>query len=247
MDSAIVLTYHNIGRPPRGAKPHGLYVSPEAFRLQMSYLKAAGFNVVSLDEIMDFINGRSQPRRPGKRLVALTFDDGFQDFSDNAWPVLKSFGFAATVFVIAELAGGENLWDCDSLNVRKKLLSWETIAMLKEDGAIFASHGMTHTSLSSLTGEALRAEVAGSKAILEEKLDQRIDYFCYPYGDYNEETAEAVKASGYRAAFTTVKGCVFQADNPYTIRRVSIKSSTGPLAFAYKLHLYSGRAARRAK
>jgi peptidoglycan/xylan/chitin deacetylase (PgdA/CDA1 family) len=240
VDRAIVLTYHNIGRAPRGARLPGLYVSPAAFHLQMRYLKAAGFTVVSLDEILDFINGQSSVARP----VALTFDDGFQDFYDNAWPALRALGFPATVFIVTERAGEENLWDCEYLNVRKKLLDWDSIARLKDEGAGFASHTRTHPSLTSLTGEELRAEIFGSKAALEEKLNRQVDYFCYPYGDYNAEVAGMVKDAGYKAAFTTQKGCIFKADNPFEIRRISVKSTTGPLAFAYKLHLYSGRPSR---
>ncbi|MBF0555623.1 MAG: polysaccharide deacetylase family protein [Nitrospirae bacterium] len=246
MDRAIVLTYHNIGRPPKGARLPGLYVSPGAFHLQMRYLKAAGFTVVSLDGIVDFVNSQSHVNHP-RRPVALTFDDGFQDFNDNAWPVLKALGFPVTVFVVTGRVGGENLWDCEYLNVRKKLLDWDAISRLKDEGVSFASHTMTHPSLTSLAGEALRGEIFGSKAALEEKSGMGVDYFCYPYGDYNEESAEMVKAAGYKAAFTTRKGCVFKGDNPYELNRISIKSTTGPLAFAYKLHLYKGTSARRPK
>lgn len=243
MDRAIVLTYHNIGKAPKGARLPGLYVSPAVFRLQMRYLKAAGFTVVPLDEIMNFISGQSQIKRP----VALTFDDGFQDFNDNAWPVLKAMGFPVTVFIVTHRVGGENLWDCEYLNVRKRLLDWGSINRLKAEGVSFACHTMTHPSLTSLRGEALRDEIFGSKAVLEERINAPVDYFCYPYGDFNEETAEMVKAAGFRAAFTTRKGAVFQAVNPYEINRISVKSTTGPLAFAYKLHLYNGRPPGRPK
>ncbi|MBF0488573.1 MAG: polysaccharide deacetylase family protein [Nitrospirae bacterium] len=240
MDRAIVLMYHNIGRPPKGARLPGLYVSPEAFHLQMRYLRVAGFTIVPLDGILDFISGQSHVKRP----VALTFDDGFQDFSDNAWPVLRALGFPVTVFVVAGRVGGENLWDCEYLNVRKKLLDWDAIVRFKDEGVSFAAHTMTHPSLTSLSGEALRGEIFGSKSALEERLGMGVDYFCYPYGDYNEETIDMVKAAGYKAAFTTRKGCVFKADNPYELKRISVKSTTGPLAFAYKLHLYKGGSAR---
>lgn len=226
--------YHNIGRPPEGAKLPGLYVSPKSFRLQMKYLKGLGFNVVPLDEVVAFINGKSKVKRP----VALTFDDGFQDFHDNAWPVLKPLGFPATVFVVTGCAGEDNQWDYEYLNVRKKLLDWDTIAGLKDEGVSFASHSMTHASLPSLTGDALRAEVVNSKAVLEEKINRRVDYFCYPYGDYNEETVEMVKAAGYKAAFTTRRGCIFKAGNPFEINRISVKRTTGMLTFAYKLYMY---------
>ncbi|MBF0516790.1 MAG: polysaccharide deacetylase family protein [Nitrospirae bacterium] len=243
MDRAIVLTYHNIGRAPRGARLPGLYVSPAVFHLQMRYLKAAGFTIVALAEIVNFINGNSSVKRP----VALTFDDGFADFSDNAWPVLKSLGFPVTVFIVTQRVGGENLWDCEYLNVRKRLLDWDSIVRLKDEGVSFASHTMTHPSLSSLTGQPLHEEIFGSKAALEERLNAPVDYFCYPYGDFNQETVESVQSAGFKAAFTTRKGAVFQGTDPFEINRISVKSTTGPLAFAYKLHLYNGSSRRQNK
>ncbi|MBF0321300.1 MAG: polysaccharide deacetylase family protein [Nitrospirae bacterium] len=241
MDRAIVLTYHNIGKAPKGARLPGLYVSPSAFRLQMRYLKASGLSVVSLDEIVRFLNGQSEVRRP----VALTFDDGFQDFYDNAWAELRHLKLPATVFVVTERAGGENLWDCEYLNARKKLMNWDSIMRIKDEGATIASHTLTHPSLTAHQGEALRAEIFSSKTALEEKINQQVDYFCYPYGDYNGEVVGMVKDAGYKAAFTTQKGCIFEADNPYTLKRISVKSTTGPLAFAYKLHLYNSGPSRR--
>ena len=99
--------YHNIGIPPKGVPLKSLYVTPRMFRFQMWYLKTAGFKVVSLQEILSFIKGNDSD----ERLVAITFDDGYQDFYDNAFPVLKTYKLPSTVFLVSDLVGKENIWD----------------------------------------------------------------------------------------------------------------------------------------
>jgi peptidoglycan/xylan/chitin deacetylase (PgdA/CDA1 family) len=104
---AIVLMYHNIGIPPAGKNALGLNVSPRMFRFQMWYLKTTDFKVVPLKDIGYFIHGGCTH----DKLVAITFDDGYQDFFDNAYPILGAYNFSSTVFIVADLVGEENARD----------------------------------------------------------------------------------------------------------------------------------------
>ncbi len=224
--------YHNIGTPQEGAKMRGLYVSPGMFAFQMWYLKFAGFKVVSLREIIDFAKGNSTK---GK-MVALTFDDGYGDFYDNAWPVVRNYGYPSAVFLVSDLTGKENLWDSDELGIRKKLLDDTQIRELKEGGVTFGSHTKSHPFLTRLSEQDLGQEVGASKADLEKRLQSTVDFFCYPYGDMNEKVRNAVKDAGYVAAFTTCRGFVHKGDDAFALKRVPIKLNTHPLSFIVKLH-----------
>ena len=232
MNSAIVLMYHNIAEPPSGKDPIGLYVSPGMFRFQMWYLKAAGFRVVPLNDIADFINGRSVH----KKIVALTFDDGYQDFYENAYPILSAYKFPSTVFIVTALAGKENAWDYKDVNVRKSLMGWETIHRLKGEGVTFGAHTRTHPFLSRLSPDAARDEIYNSKLQLEEELHVQVDFFCYPYGNYDSKTIDAVKHAGYKLAVTTKRGLVHKGDNIFEVRRSFIRTHTNPFLFLCRLH-----------
>jgi peptidoglycan/xylan/chitin deacetylase (PgdA/CDA1 family) len=232
MNSAIVLMYHNVGNPPAGKDPLGLYVSPGMFRFQMWYLKTAGLKVVPLEDIADFIHGRSNH----KRIVSLTFDDGYQDFYDNAYPVLRAYNFPSTVFVISDLIGKENTWDSGGVTQRKKLMDWDIIRRLTEDGVTFGSHTKTHPFLSRLSPDTLRTEIFGSKSLLEAKLQLAVDLFCYPYGDYDPRAIDMVREAGYRLAVTTKRGLVHEGDDPFQVRRSFIRSQTNPFLFFLRLH-----------
>lgn len=233
MIKAIVLTYHNIRIPPKGTGMPGLYVTPRMFRFQMRYLKLAGFKVVSFRDILSFLRGESHD----KKLIAITFDDGFQDFYDNAYPVMKMYNYPSTVFLVSDLVGKENIWDYEKLKDRKQLLDWDRILELKNEGVIFGSHSKTHPTLSALSEKELEKEMVGSKTAIEARLKSPVEFFCYPYGDYNEEVLNSVRQAGYKAAVTTRRGYVYMNDNPFEIKRVSIKFNTHPISFLYKLYV----------
>lgn len=235
---ALVLMYHNIAEPPQGDRLRSLYVTPGMFSFQMWYLKKAGFRVVPLEDILAFARGE----RDDDRMVSLTFDDGYEDFILNAFPVLKRYGYPSTVFIVSEMVGRDNLWDCDNMKTRKRLMSWEQMAGLRGGGVAFGSHTKTHPFLSKLEDRDVICEVRDSRTLLEERLGQPVDFFCYPYGDYDTRTVEALKRAGYHGALTTQRGFVHRGDDPYEIRRSFIRLNTHPLLFAYKLHsLYEDR------
>jgi peptidoglycan/xylan/chitin deacetylase (PgdA/CDA1 family) len=228
-ERAIVLMYHNIGIPPKGVTLKSLHVTPRMFRFQMWYLKSAGFKVVSLDEILSFINGKNF----NEKLVAITFDDGYQDFYDNAFPVLKTYKFPSTVFLVSDLVGKKNLWDSQG---RERLLHWDSILEMKDAGVVFGSHSKSHPFLSRLSEKELGDEIKGSKFLLEEKLKNSVDFFCYPNGDYDNRVLETVHTSGYKGAVTTNRGLIHRNDSPFEMTRSFIRYNTHPVLFLYKLH-----------
>lgn len=232
MSRAIVLMYHHVGIPPKGVALRSLYVTPRMFRFQMWYLKNAGFRVVCLNEICSFINGD----RSDEKLVAITFDDGYQDFYDHAYPVLRAYNFPSTVFLVSDLIGKENLWDAHNFYAQKKLLDWTLIGKLQSRGVFFGSHTKTHPFLTSLSADQIDHEVRNSKTLLEERLHLPVEFFCYPYGDYDNRVISLVEESGYKGAVTTKRGLVHRGDSMFEIRRSFIRLSTHPLLFAYKLH-----------
>jgi peptidoglycan/xylan/chitin deacetylase (PgdA/CDA1 family) len=229
---AAVLMYHNVAIPPRGAGMRGLYVTPRMFAFQMWYLRNAGFHVVSLEKILGFAEGKET----SQRMVAVTFDDGYQDFYDNAWPVLRKYEYPSTVFLVADLIGTENSWDRDALKAGKKLLDSGRIRELEREGVTFGSHTKSHPFLTGLSAGELAEEISGSKSALEETLSAPVEFFCYPYGDRSTTVEEAVREAGYRAACTTDRGFVRRGDDPFTLKRVRVSLNTHPLSFIWKLH-----------
>lgn len=207
-----IFMYHNIDIPPKEAKLKSLYVKPNKFETQLKVLKKLGYNFVKTEDL------ENNP----KKSILLTFDDGYKDFYDNAFPIIKKYNANAIVFITAGLVGTFNQWDYEKLNVRKKLMNWEEIKRVYKEGIEIGSHTLTHPFLTKIPKEKAKKEIQDSKKMLEDMLSTEITCFCYPYGDYNETIRDLVVEAGYKYAFTTKEGSLEQSDNIYEIKRVPI-------------------------
>lgn len=223
--------YHNIGKPPKGVETPNLYVTPGMFKFQMWYLKWANFNVVTIQDMMRLIGeGRTH------RMISLTFDDGYRDFYENAYPVLKHYGYPSTVFVMPGLMGEEHAEDREHAKVGKPLMDWETVAEISKNNVMIGSHSMTHPSLVDIPIPEVVRELTVSKREIEKKINRPVDLFCYPYGKQNDRVREEVRNAGYAGSLSTLRGCVKQSFDPYCLNRVPVKLTTNPLSFLHRLY-----------
>lgn len=118
-----ILAYHSIVRTPM-AFPVWSFLEEASFRSQMAYLKEH-FRVVSLTEGVRQIK-KGDARGP---LIAITFDDGYQNNFDVAFPILRENGLPATVFLATGFVGTPRVpWDCQLFQAlagtRKSRLEW---------------------------------------------------------------------------------------------------------------------------
>lgn len=216
-----VLNYHQIEE--KDGNPLTLW--PDQFEAQMAYLSSEGYTTITIDEMMDaFENGTPLPEKP----VIITFDDGYADNYEYAYPILKKYGFKATIFLIY-----------DFTNTYPNYLTWDQIAEMKESGLIrFESHTMTHANLAELTStDELRHEIADSHELLSEKLGYEMHYIAYPGGRVNEEIEEITRATGYRGAFTVHYGLSTPTEGRYQMDRIPIFGANMHTLTRFKMRL----------
>lgn len=133
--------------------------------------------------------------------MLLTFDDGFRDFAEYAWPLLKRHGFSATVFLVADQIGKTNAWD-HAFGEEVELMDWQEILRLQEEGVEFGSHTVSHAPLTGLSPADVVRECVRSRVMLEEKLKRPVDAIAYPYGDQDAAVRHLAGACGYTYGLT---------------------------------------------
>jgi len=183
--------------PPKH-DPFDNFSSAAAFGGHLRWLRSNGWQSVSLSRVAAALAGG--PPLPS-RAVAITFDDGYRDNFEHAWPLLRRFGFSATVFIVTGAVGGDSSFDSGAGYEPAPMLAAGEIRLLRAGGIEFGSHTRTHPdSLPQLSGEELRDELAGSRRDLEAILDAPVELFAYPHSRHDEPVEAAVVAAGYRLA-----------------------------------------------
>ncbi len=212
MQKVPVLTYHSIDNS-------GSVISTDAatFRQQMNFLKGAGFNVISLSNLIR--NFRENKVQTAKTIV-LSFDDGFQNFYTEAFPILNEFGFTATVFLVTAYCEKHNDWEGNLPTLeRSKLLSWNEIKELHKHGIEFGAHSLSHPDFTKISLEDVERELVESKSVIEDKLGSAVETFAYPYGKFNN-AVKRLTAQNYAVACSTNLGKVKENSDFYSLARV---------------------------
>ena len=199
--------YHSIV-PEVGEDPGQKTTPVSLFEEQMAFLAGNGYRVVPAEEIARRL-ARGEPFEP--KTVALTFDDGFSDNHDLAFPVLRKYRFPAAIFLVADaVEGGDHL-------------TWSQAREMQASGLVqFGCHGATHRKLAGLPGRALREETEGARRMIQDRLGAEVPLFAYPFGSYrswDRAVRAAVERAGFLAAFTAIFGFNTASSDRFLLRR----------------------------
>ena len=208
-----ILMYHHVMETEAAKKilATNLNVPPDIFRTQIDYLLGKGYQIIGLDDMMSGIAGSFLPAKP----VVLTFDDGYRDFYDNVFPILKEKGVKATVFVISQFVGGE------------RYLVWAQVNELASSGLVLiGDHTLNHLSLSSQSREDQTNQIVSAKSVIEANIGRSVSFFAYPYGGSNQNAKEILKENGFLGAVTTIPGRTQCLGLPYDLQRIRIGAAS---------------------
>jgi len=199
----VVLNYHKVDD-----MNISLSVSPADFDKQMAYLEENNYHTITPGQLYDSLeNNAALPENP----VLITFDDGYRDNYKNAYPILKKYGFKATIFVITGF-----------MDVQPNYITWEQAKELDANGISIESHTVQHKSMTEISNEQLWTELTESKKMIDARLGKDTKFIAYPTGTYNLHIAQMVKDAGYQGAFTIKYGNVDRASNLYALERVPV-------------------------
>ncbi|PZR83100.1 MAG: hypothetical protein DI537_35435 [Stutzerimonas stutzeri] len=227
-----ILMYHMVG--DEGPAMLSRYrIGVASFRQQIEFLRRHGFYAVTSSKL-DWYRQRGEalPGRP----VMLTFDDGYRDFYENAWPVLDANGFAADVFIVTGKVGGASDWD-RRFGAPQPLMTWDQIAELAGRGVEFGSHLVTHQHVDSLPTAALFDEALRSRLTIERKLGTRVSAIAAPSGGLDERAIRIFDAAGYHLCYSTRVGIASIDQHSLDLPRLEIGGDMALDEFARSLGL----------
>ena len=203
-----VLMYHHVNSlNGEQATNQGLTVKSDIFRQQMDYLGQKNYQIITPKELYDGLNGGLLPAKP----LVITFDDGYIDVYNEAFPILKSHNFKFILFLPTGL-----------IDSGPSYLTWNQVKEMGQTGLLsIEAHTWSHKALTNLTSDKLKSEVSLSKKQIEEFYGGPVEAFAYPYGSDNEKVEEELRNEGFLMAFLTTRGLQC-AKLPFDFHRIRI-------------------------
>ncbi|TIL26859.1 MAG: glycosyltransferase [Mesorhizobium sp.] len=213
-----VLMYHSVSDDGPAALAR-FRLTPAAFASQMAWLRSNGFHAIGSEQLEEFIaNRRPFVGRP----VLITFDDGFQNFADHAWPTLRTNDLTAEVFLVTDLVGESAQWDAYT-GPPTQLMDAGTVRRLSAEGAFFGSHLATHRAIDGLSSSVLAAELLRSRMFIERWTGRPTTAFAAPFSVTDRRLGRLAKECGYQIGFAGRHGPAGLDCDPIDLPRIEIR------------------------
>tara|TARA_R110001599_G_C12264884_1_gene660777 strand:- start:1821 stop:2864 length:1044 start_codon:yes stop_codon:yes gene_type:complete len=193
-------------------------IATKTFEEHLKFLKAQGYTSLTISETVDEVNDSTATKR---KLVAITIDDGYKSFYENGLPLLKKYGFKATLFVNTKSIGYADY------------MTWEEIAEAQKAGVEIGNHSHTHPFFLNVSERGrdsfFKQEVQESQDLMKANLNITPKVFAYPYGEYDEEMNIALSEMGFKGAVAQNSGIITEYSNVYQFPRFPMSESYGDL------------------
>jgi len=186
------------------APASGMNMPPQQFERLLQLLQRQHREFVTVSELAaspETVNKASQ--------VALTFDDGFADNYEYAYPLLKKYNAKATIYLAPDIS------DIAKLSVAQ-------IQEMANSGLIeFGAHSVHHVNLTTLDDAEALQEIQHSRELVQQLVGS-CQSFAYPFGRFNEKHEAMVRSLGFTSAVSTRKKIEpLSTENIYRLPRVS--------------------------
>lgn len=213
-----ILMLHRVVEHRSEGENRELEITPEFLRRTIETYRQQGHQFVSIDEACDIIS-KGRTNHP---FVCLTFDDGYQDNYDIAYPVLKQMNIPFAVYVTTGFIDNRipiRWYPDEKLGINGESLK----AMDADPLCTIGAHTVSHPRLDTLSLDDQQKEIAQSRQELEALLGHPIHHFSYPHGAYNADTLTIVKQQSFRTALCAWGGTIRRGATPLTLPRIELR------------------------
>jgi len=225
-----VLMYHKT----HPSEPNFLNVPPDMLQQQWAYLKSKGYRAIHLQEFIDIATGKKA--LPNEKIVLITFDDGYLNNFEFAYPLLKAFNWCATFFIIANTVVTGTLQEEDATSVKMTLKEYHA---LDPNVVQCALHGFMHENFGEYNLEQLITIMQQSMDMLHKHNIPFIKTLAYPYGSRpscQKEFTQWLSDNQFQTAFRIGnKINKLPIKDLYNINRIDIRGEDSLEVFKAKL------------
>ncbi|MCB9228755.1 MAG: polysaccharide deacetylase family protein [Deltaproteobacteria bacterium] len=214
-ESWIILNYHRVGPPARGARYRGMFVTAAHLRSQIRWLRRQGFHILPVAEALTC---------GLQKVASLSFDDGYEDNLREGFPVLRSEGVRASLYLVTgDVGKKQHSWNEAGERLAADLLDWDQVQLLRSNGWEIGSHGRDHIHLGRKSLQEQECCLHQSVDDIESILGERPLTLAYPYGSYGPESLQAARDAGFLAALTTEQGLNSPQSDLLRLRRIPLR------------------------
>lgn len=203
-----ILSYHTVDR--------NLAAS---FAWQIEWFRRRGY------VFTDFQTAWDQRRRPARRTITLTFDDGDWSVCGVALKVLADEGVQAMLYLTTDYVVQGSTYRAQ---VVRPSVTWRQLGSWVEAGHGLGSHTHTHADLTACEPDQVAAEIEGSRELIRRELGVTVAHFAYPWGRLNDTLLE-----WFRTQLTWLSAVAIKPEtnrgscDPYRLGRYAVTAVMG--------------------
>lgn len=213
-----ILMLHRVVEQCSEGENRELEITPEFLRRTIETYRQQGHRFVSIDEACDIIS-KGRTNHP---FVCLTFDDGYQDNYDIAYPILKQMEVPFAIYVTTGFI--DNRIPIRWYPNEKQGINTESLKTMDADPlCTIGAHTVSHPKLDTLSPEEQQREIKQSLQKLETLLGHPIRHFSYPHGAYNAETLSIINKQTFRSTLLAWGGNIRRGANPLMLPRIELR------------------------
>lgn len=217
-----LLIYHQVGT----SFGREMELSVATFSDQLRFLEAQG-SIVGLDDALHQLGQASDDRR-----FVITFDDGYADVYENAFPLLRAGRIPFTLYLTTSPM--ENASSASDV-AEPRALTWDQVAEMQESGLVtIGNHTHTHPDLRGVPPDEIAKEVDTANRLIARRLGIEAAHFAYPKGWWSAQ-AEQILRGRFSTAVLGEGPAITPADDPLRLHRIAVQKSDGMRYFKRKL------------
>lgn len=195
-------------------------VRPEVLDRHLGLIAELGLEPVTVGDLVSATHYRERPLP--EHPVVVTFDDGFADFADGAFPVLEAHGVTSTLYVVGGHVGDRATWLRGS-SADRAMLDWSRLREMADSGVEIGAHTLTHPHLDLVGRDEAWREIEVGREVFEAGLERPVRTFAYPHGHYTGRVRRMVAAAGYESACAVGHGLSSPGDDRYALTRIMVR------------------------